>query len=145
MLSTEPSNYHTCKNSCRPSLSRAASARSTGNKNCIIYRYCSVENRKPRSTANLRSTGSVDSTGGILVLPACKTCEGVMQYKYIHTYKLGSRKSWYSTMFGIVMSWCIVGGTLSKKKYKFNTIDFRKDKFGIILKGIICSLLVRVL
>ena len=73
-------------------------------------------------------------------VPACKPREGVMQYKYIHTYKLGSRKRWYSTMFGIVMSWCIVGRTLSKKKYKFNTIVFRKDKFGIILKVIICSL-----
>ena len=34
--------------------------------------YCSVENRNPRSTAALRSTGSVDSTGsdfGITPVP----------------------------------------------------------------------------
>ena len=38
-------------------------------------------------------------------------------------------------------------GTLEQKKtnFKFNTIVFRKDKFGIILKAIICTLQIQVL
>ena len=63
MLSKDPINYHTCKNSCRPSLSRVVSARSTGNNNSTVYRYCSFESRNPQSTATSHNTGSVYSTG----------------------------------------------------------------------------------
>ena len=37
----------------------------------------------------------------------------------------------------IIISIPHLGGTLSKKKYKFNTIVFWKDKFSIILRMII--------
>ena len=39
VLSTEPINYHTCKISCRLSLSKAVLARSTGNNNSTIDNY----------------------------------------------------------------------------------------------------------
>ena len=39
----------------------------------------------------------------------------------------------------------LLGGALSRKIYKFNTFLFRKDKFGISLKVIICTFLIRVL
>ena len=37
------------------------------------------------------------------------------------------------------------GRALSRKIYKFNTFLFRKDKFGINLKVIICTFIIRVL
>ena len=62
--STEPINYHTCKNSRRPSPSKAVSgARLTGNSHSTIYRYRYVESCNTRSTVTSRSTPSVDSTG----------------------------------------------------------------------------------
>ena len=48
---------------CRPILPTAVSARVGRQRKRIIYRCCSVESRHPRSTATLRSTDSVDSTG----------------------------------------------------------------------------------
>ena len=63
VLLTEPTiKYHTCKSGCWPSWSRAVPARLTGNKNSIIYRYCSVKSCSPWLTATLDSTDSVDST-----------------------------------------------------------------------------------
>ena len=38
-----------------------------------------------------------------------------------------------------------LGGSPSRKFLRFNTIVFRKDKWGIILKVIICTLKIRVL
>ena len=63
VLSMESFNYHTCKISCRPSLSRAVSAGSAGNNNSTIYHYCWVESYNPQSTSTLPSTSSVNSTG----------------------------------------------------------------------------------
>ena len=39
----------------------------------------------------------------------------------------------------------VIGGSPSRKFLRFNTIVFRKDKWGIILKIIICTLKIRVL
>ena len=39
----------------------------------------------------------------------------------------------------------IIGGSPSRKILRFNTIVFRKDKWGIILKVIICTSKIRVL
>ena len=158
VLSAELIIYHTWKNSCQPSLSRALSARLTGNNNSTIYRYCSVESGNPQSAASCRSMGSIDSTGrniGITPMigrpsfllwcfrrrkdhPGTNCC---LTLSHIPTYSPSIHWCWRWQMFSFIQSGRSVGVYW---KILYNHKIQTPDKTAvIILKFIHCGFTIK--